>query len=169
MFTVVDIDCTLYSYSELVLSQKRFVFSLLRSVLSGNSCLLYDNVDRVFEKYSSHIEKRIHFLMELFGGDKLVFYSSYPLTEVKKSLFSSFPMKIYSSFPQRKTAQEIQELCSGAIKLVIGDRKEDRILARDLNALWKGYPYYDFHHLLYGASYTKAFVSLMKERHRNKT
>ena len=162
MFTVVDIDCTLYSYSELILSQKRFVFSLLRSVLSKNSHLLYNNVDRACEKYNSHIKERIQFLMEFFGEEKVVFYSSYPLTEMKKSFLSSFPMKAYSSFPHRKTAQEIQKLCGGSIKQVVGDRKEDRELAQSLGASWRGYPYYDFHHLLWGDSYTKAFISLVK-------
>lgn len=162
MFTVVDIDCTLYSYSELILSQERFVFSLLRSVLSENSRLLYNNVDRACERYKSHIKERIQFLMEFFGEETVVFYSSYPLTETKKSLFSSFPMKVYSSFPHRKTTQEIQKLCEGTIKRVVGDRKEDRELAQTLGASWRGYPYYDFHHLFWGDSYTKAFISLVK-------
>ena len=162
MFTVVDIDCTLYSYSELALSQRGFAFSLLRRVLSGDSQVLYKIVDQTCKQYSPHIKERIQFLVEFFGEEKLVFYSSYPLTEKKQSLFSSFSMKVYSSFPQRKTAPEIQKLCGGSIKLIVGDRKEDRELARALSAQWKGYPYYDFHHLLRGASYTKAFISLVK-------
>ena len=101
--------------------------------------------------------------MEFFGKEKLVFYSSYPLTEVKQSLFSSFPIKVYSSLPHRKSTQEIQKLCGGSIQLVIGDRKEDRELAQALGASWKGYPYYDFHHLFWGDSYTKAFISLVKK------
>ena len=165
MFIVVDIDCTLYSYSELILSRKGVVFSLVRSALFGDSRFLYNSVDKTCEKYSTHIRERIQFLLEFFGQENLVFYSSYPLTETKQSILSSFSMKFYSSFPHRKTAREIQKLCGGPVNLVIGDRKGDRRLAQDLGSQWRGYPCYDFHHLLCGDAYTRAFVSLVRSPH----
>ena len=160
MFVVADIDCTLYSYMELALSQRGFAFSLFRSVLSGRSPLLYENVDKTFNKYAPHITERVEFLIQFFGEENLLFYSSYPLTDTKKLFFSSFPVKLRSSFPLLKNTREVKKIHGGPVDLVIGDRKEDKELSRHLNSLWRGYPYYDFHHLLSGPSYTRAFISL---------
>ena len=163
MFVVVDIDCTLYSYMELALSQRGFAFSLFRSVLSGRSQSLYENVDKTFDKYAPHIGKRMDFLIQFFGEKNLLFYSSYPLTDTKKSFFSSFPVKVRSCFPLPKTVGELKKIHSGPVNLVIGDRREDRELSRHLSSFWRGCPYYNFHHLLSGPSYTKAFISLVSK------
>ena len=163
MFAVVDMDCTLYSYLELALSQRGFAFSLFRDALSGDPRPLYDSADRVFDRHARRLGERAQFLIRFFGRENLLFYSSYPLTRAKKSFFSSFDVKHSSSFPLPKTATEIKKIHKGPVDLVIGDRKEDRKLARQLNSLWRGYPYYNFHHLLSGSSYTRAFISLVSE------
>lgn len=191
MLAVIDIDCTLYSYCELFLSQKGAKFPLrLRTDASSKEDIerfWRRGADRVFLKYRLHIEERARLSAALFsaGGEerenrlqaegegradgtaaiaeKPLFYTSYPLTEVKKSLLAPFPFRLHSSFPKKKTAEEAVRLCGKSADLVIGDRKEDKELARALGAVWRGFPFYDFHHLLRGAAYTKAFLSLAKD------
>lgn len=163
MLTVVDMDCTLYSYMELALSQKGGAFSLLKSTLLKDSGKLYDSVDRACKKYSADICKRIQFLIDFLGKERIFIYSSYPLTKIKREIVSSFSIKFHSSFPDRKKADEVRKLFNSKADLVIGDRKEDRELSLELHSSWIGYPYYDFHHLLSGPSYTKAFIFLVKK------
>lgn len=146
---------------ELALSQKGACFSLLKNTLTNDSLRLYDNVDRVCKKYSEDICERIQFLIDLLGEEQIFIYSSYPLTETKQKLISSFSVRYHSSFPYRKTAEEVRKIFSSQVDIVIGDRKEDRELSLKLNSLWTGCPYYDFRHLLLGSSYTRAFVSLV--------
>lgn len=155
-------DCTLYSYMELALSQRGLCFSLLKSALAKDSRSLYNHVDKVCNKYSEDIGKRVQFISDLFGTEQVLIYSSYPLTETKQKLIASFSVKFHSSFPHRKTAKEVRSLVDSKVSLVIGDRKEDKELSLELNALWSGFPYYDFRHLLSGSSYTKAFSCLVK-------
>ena len=161
MFAAVDIDCTLYSWAELAKSQGLHVFSLLAAKVKGGR-FLYDCADRVFEKQAPALGERLRFLESFFGAEGAALYSSYPLTEGKRKILSSFSLSFYSSFPKRKTAKEIRKLCGRFPDLVIGDRKEDRDLSQALGAFWAGYPFYDFHHLLSGPPYTKSFVSLVK-------
>ena len=151
---------------ELALSQKGMCFSLAKSALADNSRQLYDSVDRVCKKYSGDICKRIQFLADLLGKEQVFIYSSYPLTETKQNLMASFPIKFHSSFPHRKTAGEVGKLFNSQVDLVIGDKKEDRELSLELQSLWIGYPYYDFHHLFFGSSYTTAFISLVREGYK---
>ena len=151
---------------ELILSQKRGGLSLLKNALLKDSYGLYGNVDRVCKKHSNDIYKRIQFLIKFLGKEQIFIYSSYPLTEVKQKLISSFSIKFHSSFPNKKTAEEVKKLFSSEVSLVIGDRKEDRKLSLALHSSWIGYPYYDFHHLLFGSSYTEAFISLVKKGYR---
>ncbi len=157
---VVDMDCTLYSYSELALSQRAHVISLFYSLLKDSN-LLYANADKVFLKYSSHIKERINFLIQFFGQDNVFFYSSYPITDFKLKSLSNFKVLFHSSFPHKKTAKEVSKFCNKKIHLVIGDREIDKKLAKDLKSEWRGYPYYNYRHLLSGKTYTNSFISLV--------
>ena len=204
MLAIVDIDCTLYSYCELFLSQKDAVLPALRRAArrrAGASLekeeaprFWHEGADRACLKYRLRIEERARLLADLFlvsalsGGAKTqaggssspagsqaagrplraaackpLLYTSYPLTQLKKSLFSPLPFRLHSSFPKKKSADEALKLCGKRADLVIGDRKEDRELARALGAVWRGFAFYDFHHLLRGAAYTEALLSLAEE------
>ena len=172
MLAIIDIDCTLYSYFEL------FQAAFFQSRLDGENRLSLEKeeggrfwrraADRAFLRSGPHIQERARLAAALFnnrarGGEKPLFYTSYPLTKVKKSLLSPLPIHLLSSFPKKKTAAEALRFCKRPPDLVIGDRKEDRDLARAAGAVWRGFPFYDFHHLLRGAAYTKALLSLIEE------
>ena len=162
MFAVIDIDCSLYSYSELARSQRLHVFSLL-AARAGGPRPLHRAADRVFEKYAASLGGRLRFLESFFGAGGARLYTSYPLTEGKLRLLSSFSLPFDSSHPREKSAEEIRRLCRRSPDLIIGDRAGDRDLARDLGAFWAGCPFYDRRHLLSGASYTEAFAALVKK------
>ena len=196
MLAIIDIDCTLYSYRELFLSQKGAGFPFRLRLRPGDFSkeeaerFWRRGADRTFLKFRAHIEERARLSAALFsaggphrGGqerrsrrqapregrpdetaaaEKPLFYTSYPLTEVKKKLLAPFPFRLHSSFPKKKSAEEALKICGKSADLVIGDRKEDKELARALGAVWRGFPFYDFHHLLRGAAYTEAFRSLLK-------
>ena len=188
LLAVIDIDCTLYSYCELFLSQKGTGFpfrGLSASSKEAGERFWRQGADRTFLKFLPHIEERARLAAALLfesgmerekprqakgegrektaAAERPLLYTSYPLTEVKKNLLAPFPFRLHSSFPKKKTAEEAVRLCGKSADLVIGDRKEDRELARALGAVWRGFPFYDFHHLLSGAAYTKAFLSLLKD------
>lgn len=166
MFAVIDIDCSLYSWRELLGAQRLKALSLAAAKARGRR-FLHEAADRVFGRSSRDIAKRLWVLEGLFSGlsdeDGAALYTSYPLTKRKREAFSSFPLPVHSSYPEKKSAGEICGLCGRSPNLVIGDRREDRELARDLGALWAGFPFYDFHHLLSGPAYTKAFSCLVTD------
>lgn len=160
---MIDIDCTLYSYLELVFAQRFHSFELIQGVLFSKSQKIYKCADRVFICYKPHIQQRIKFLIQFFGKDHLFFYSADPITPAKQDLLSEMGVRFASSFPHKKTSQEVQKIYGKSPQLVVGDRMIDRQLAQSFNATWKGAPYYDHHHLLLGSSYTHFFKSLIQK------
>ena len=156
--TVTDIDGTLYSYGEWVLSQNLFLY---REILNP-SPFSPESTDRVFKKYFLHIQERVRGLNRICGKNRLIFYSGYPLTDTKKKLFKACSLPVYSSFPKKKSGRELKALFPHQrVLMVIGDRLQDRRLALSLRALWKGYRFYEWPHLLTGRAYTRAFFRLV--------
>ncbi len=162
MFAVIDIDCSIYSWRELLAAQRLGALSLLAAKLRGRR-FLHEAADRALGRSGRDIAERLRFLEGLFSGGSAAFYTSYPLTERKREAFSSCSLSLRSSYPKKKSAGEIRRLCGKSPDLVIGDRREDRELARALGALWAGFPFYDAHHILSGPAYTKAFSRLVSD------
>lgn len=163
LLIVTDIDGTLYSYGEWVLSQKNLFRSQYGGVLNPRR-FLHESTDRVFKKYFFHIQERVRGLGRIFGKNQVIFYSGYPLTDMKRKLFKVFPLPVYSSFPQNKSERELRVLCNNRkVTVVIGDRLQDQKLARGLGALWRGYRFYEWPHFLTGPAYTRAFFKLVEK------
>ena len=158
---VTDIDGTLYSYGEWIVSQKNLFQSVYGGVLNPRS-FLHESTDRVFKKYFLHIQERVRGLTRAFEDGQVMFYSGYPLTDVKQKLFKTFTIPVYSSFPKKKSGEELKKLCKNQnVVMVIGDSLQDRELARALRAGWRGYRFYEWPHFLTGRAYTRAFFKLL--------
>ncbi len=125
-----DVDCTLYSYREIIKANQSDLKNLAR-VTFGYPDLdgKHTSVARVWNAYHSEIEKRI---TSLISNPRLktTFYSAFPAEEYKINTFAKLNARFISSYPVSKNKAYSQYFLNEKFDLTVGDRISDVLLSK---------------------------------------
>lgn len=151
---ICDVDCTLYSYREIVQSNQNNIPSLIKASLGITESKSEDSaVKKVWSKYQSEIEQRIRNLIEIKSCET-VFYSAFPRETYKAETFEKLNARFISSFPEKKQLVTEKYFPNTDVDLVIGDRFSDCSLAKKWKSSILFLPITNMGQWKVGSSYT---------------
>ncbi len=150
---VMDIDCTIYSYTEFIHANWSSPRQSLEAFAGYARARSFPAVDRLWRSYESEIERRLLLLKER-AAPRLVFVSAFPIEGPKRETFAKMGLEALSTFPASKLSWFPDK---GRARFVFGDRLSDCRLAMRLGVPWAGLPFWHRAHRQSGAKFTQTF------------